>query len=462
MPRPSSKAELALPQPYRHNSMHDIKNLTTKNIFWFWMPLALVWLMMGIEQPGIAAVITRLPEIKHNLAAFGLTFALSLIIEGPIIQLLSAANVLARDKQSYTRLLHFTHISGWLLSLLHFIIAVTPIFDIIVTGIIGAPQEILELTRSTFLIMSPWTVAIAYRRLWQGILIGYGHTGIIPLTMISRLVAIILTLSIGYAFPVLSGANLGALALTNGVVAGAIVTWIFARPVVKHEVFTAPSTALLTWPRLLRFYTPLALTSMIGLAVQPVLSVGLARMPHPLQSLALWPVLMGFTALFQTPCFSYQEAVVALLSRKGAYAPLRRFTRILAFTLTLGFFVAATWPTVRWAWFGWISGLSENLLGHIRSPLMVLSLIPALTVIIAWFRGILVSRQHTTAISLAVLVNATVLIMAMLFLPHMLHQPGVVIVALALILALSAESGFLQYCVIRDRNNDTPPTATRS
>ena len=208
--------------------MHDIKNLTTKNIFWFWMPLALVWLMMGIEQPGIAAVITRLPEIKHNLAAFGLTFALSLIIEGPIIQLLSAANVLARDKQSYTRLLHFTHISGWLLSLLHFIIAVTPIFDIIVTGIIGAPQEILELTRSTFLIMSPWTVAIAYRRLWQGILIGYGHTGIIPLTMISRLVAIILTLSIGYAFPVLSGANLGALALTNGVVAGAIVTWIFA------------------------------------------------------------------------------------------------------------------------------------------------------------------------------------------------------------------------------------------
>jgi len=113
---------------------------------------------------------------------------------------------------------------------------------------------------------------------------------------------------------------------------------------------------------------------------------------------------------------------------------------------------------VRWAWFGWISGLSENLLGHIRSPLMVLSLIPALTVIIAWFRGILVSRQHTTAISLAVLVNAVVLITAMLLLPHMLHEPGVVIVALALILALSAESGFLRYCVIRDKNNAIPPT----
>ena len=431
--------------------MPENNDLTTKTIFWFWMPLALVWLMMGIEQPGIAAVITRLPEIKHNLAAFGLTFALSLIIEGPIIQLLSAANVLARDKQSYTRLLHFTHLSGWLLSLLHLLIAVTPLFDLIVTDVIGAPLEILELTRSTFLIMTPWTVAIAYRRLWQGILIGYGHTAIIPLTMISRLVAITLTLSLGYAFPFLSGANLGALALTNGVITGAVVTGIFARSVVKNEVFTSlPGTTLLTWPRLLRFYTPLALTSMIGLAVQPVLSVGLARMPHPLESLALWPVLMGFTALFQTPCFSYQEAVVALLSRKGAYAPLRRFTLLLAITLTLGFFIASTWTTLRWAWFGWISGLSESLLGYIRSPLMILSLIPALTVLIAWFRGILVSRQHTSAITLAVLVNATVLILTMLLLPRILHLSGVVIVSMALILSLSAESGFLQYCVIRD------------
>jgi hypothetical protein len=170
---------------------------------------------------------------------------------------------------------------------------------------------------------------------------------------------------------------------------------------------------------------------------------------------------MGFTALFQTPCFSYQEAVVALLSRKGAYTLLGRFTRILAATLTIGFFIAATWPAVRWAWFGWISGLSDTLLGNIRSPLMVLSLIPALTVFIAWFRGILVSRQHTTAISLAVVVNATVLITAMLLLPHMLHQPGVVIVAMALILALSAESGFLRYCVIRNKNNAVFPTGTR-
>ena len=418
-------------------------------IFPFWLPLALVWLMMGIEQPAIAAVIARLPDIKENLAAFGLTFALSLIIEGPIIQLLSAANVLAKNRQSYKRLLAFTHIAGWSLSLIHFLVAVTPLFDLIVTGIIHAPAEIVETTRCAFLIMTPWTVAIAYRRLWQGILIGYGHTSIIPLTMTSRLVAIAVTLGIGPMFSPLSGACLGALALSCGVIAGAVVTWFFARRVVIQEIPDDDANHL-TWSRLLGFYVPLALTSMIGLAVQPVMSIGLARMDHPLESLAIWPVLMGFTALFQTPCFSYQEAVVALLPRKGAYPGLQRFTHILGITLTLCFFAAAISGPLRWLWFGWISGLSDHLLSFVRSPLMVLALVPLLTVTIAWFRGILVSNRHTTAVTYAVLVSASVLMGTMFTLPLFLNLPGVVIVALCLVLSLSAEAGFLRFCVARD------------
>ncbi|WP_462324225.1 hypothetical protein [Desulfoplanes sp.] len=418
-------------------------------IFTFWLPLALVWLMMGIEQPTIAAVIARLPETKENLAAFGLTFALSLIIEGPIIQLLSAANVLAKSRQSYRRLLGFTHIAGWALSLIHLAIAVTPLFDLIVTGIIHAPAEIVETTRCAFLIMTPWTVAIAYRRLWQGILIGYGHTSIIPLTMTSRLVAIAATLGIGSFFSVFSGACLGALALSCGVVTGAVVTWFFARRVVRVEI-PDDGASHLTWSRLLGFYVPLALTSMIGLAVQPVMSIGLARMDHPLESLAIWPVLMGFTAMFQTPCFSYQEAVVALLPRKGGYPVLERFTRILGTTLTLCFFAAAMSEPLRWLWFGGVSGLSDHLLSFVRSPLIVLALVPLLTVTIAWFRGILVTNRHTTAVTYAVLVSASVLVGSMVILPRFMHLPGVAIVALCLVLSLAAESGFLKLCVVRD------------
>ncbi len=418
--------------------------LTSPVIFAFWMPLALVWLMMGIEQPVIAAVIARLPHIKENLAAFGLTFGLSLIIEGPVIQLLSAANVLAKSQKSYNRLLTFTHISGWSLSLLHLLIAVTPLFHFIVCDIIKAPAQIVETTRCAFLIMTPWTVAIAYRRLWQGILIGYGHTSIIPLTMTSRLVAMGIVLVLGSVFPVLSGACLGALALSCGVVTGAVVTWFFAHRVVMEEIPHANHD--LSWPRLLSFYIPLALTSMIALAVQPLMSMGLARMDHPLESLAIWPVLMGFTALFQTPCFSYQEAVVALLPRQGSYPVLQRFTWLLGLTLSLCFLASAMSQNLCWLWFGWVSGLSDHLLGMVRSPLIILALVPLCTIITSWFRGILVCNQHTRGVTYAVMVNASVLVGSMFLLPHLLPLPGVVLVALCLVLALAAEAVFLRYC----------------
>ena len=69
-----------------------------------------MWLMMAIEQPAITAVIARLPEPELNLAAFGVTFSLALIVESPIIQLLTAGTALPKGKQSYERLLRFTHI----------------------------------------------------------------------------------------------------------------------------------------------------------------------------------------------------------------------------------------------------------------------------------------------------------------------------------------------------------------
>ena len=39
--------------------MKDTTNLTQRQIFWFWVPLAAMWLMMAIEQPSLTAVISR-------------------------------------------------------------------------------------------------------------------------------------------------------------------------------------------------------------------------------------------------------------------------------------------------------------------------------------------------------------------------------------------------------------------
>ena len=81
--------------------------LTYRKIFWFWLPLAGTWLMMAVEGPYLAAVIARLDDPTVNLAAFGVTFAFAIIIESPVIMLMSASTALVEDRESYFALRRF-------------------------------------------------------------------------------------------------------------------------------------------------------------------------------------------------------------------------------------------------------------------------------------------------------------------------------------------------------------------
>jgi hypothetical protein len=64
---------------------------TQRSIIAFWFPLAATWFMMAVEGPFLAAVIARLAEAKFNLAAYGVAYAVALLVESPVIMLMSAA-----------------------------------------------------------------------------------------------------------------------------------------------------------------------------------------------------------------------------------------------------------------------------------------------------------------------------------------------------------------------------------
>ena len=136
-----------------------------------WWPLAGSWMLMAVESPALSAVVARLVEPEINLAAVGVVYSLSLLIEAPIIMLLSASTALSKDWDSYLRLRRFMMRAGALLTALHVLVAFTPLYDVIVVRLIGAPAEIVEPVRVGLIIMIPWTWAIAYRRFNQGVLI---------------------------------------------------------------------------------------------------------------------------------------------------------------------------------------------------------------------------------------------------------------------------------------------------
>ena len=75
----------------------------------------------------------------------------------------------------------------------------------------------METSRLPFIVMAPFSAAVGYRRLWQGVLIRHGKTWVVPVSMISRLVILAVVLGLGFSRWSLSGALLASIALSLGV-----------------------------------------------------------------------------------------------------------------------------------------------------------------------------------------------------------------------------------------------------
>jgi hypothetical protein len=379
-----------------------------------WWPLAASWLLMAVELSVVSAVVARLANPEINLAAYGgITFPVSLIIESPIIMLLSASTALSQDWDSYLKLRRFMMRAGALLTMLHVLIAFTPLYYVVAVGLIGAPTEIIEPSRIGLMIMTPWTWAIAYRRFNQGVLIRFGHSRSVGFGTLVRLSTDGLVLGLGYLIGNIPGIVVASSAVASGVVSEAIYAGLRVRPVLRDQLRqAAPVEQPLTFRTFLDFYTPLALTSLLNLLVQPIGSAALSRMPDALESLAVWPVVSGLIFMLRSLGYAYNEVVVAMLDEPRAVSNLRRFAALLAASTTALLLTIAATPLAGF-WFQRVSALAPPLARLAHWGLWIALPIPGLTVLQNWYQGTLVHSRHTRDIAGAMatflLINSAIL-----------------------------------------------------
>lgn len=370
-----------------------------------WWPLAASWLMMGFELPLVSATMARLPDPRISLAAYGgVVFPISLVIEGPIIMLLSASTALARDRASYNLMRRFMWASVAVLTGLHALVAFTPLYDVVARQWLGVPPETLEPARLGLQILTPWTGSIAYRRFQQGVLIRCGHSGRVGLGSLVRLLANLLVLGTGLAHGGLPGIVVGASAVAAGVLAEALLMAIMVRPVLRDIIFpTPPVDPPLTLSAFLRFYVPLALTPLITLLSAPLATAAVSRMPRAIDSLAAWPAVNGIGFLLRSLGFAFNEVVVSQVERPGAVAGLRRFAILLGAGVS-GLLLLALVTPLGHLFFADASALAADLVVLAQMALWCGLLMPALAVQQSWYQGILVTSRRTGAITEGVLI----------------------------------------------------------
>ena len=407
-----------------------------------WLPLAISFELMLLEGPTVQAAMGRLPDPKLNLAAWGLTISLSLLIESPVFMLLATAIALVHDSDSYRALRRFMLNIAVGCTLLTAAIAFTPLFDIVAGRLMGQPSPIVEASRPALQIMLLWSAAIAWRRFYQGIMVHFGQTRLVSWGTAIRL---IVTIAIAASFATshhLPGVQVGAISLMAGVISEALATTFFAWPTVRKELGKVLSTPLpLSQHAIWRFHAPLAATTLLTLLAQPITAAALARLPEQIATLAVWPVVSMLLLVMRGWGLALQEITVSQAKNPATRPALKRFTWMVGLATTGATALIAFTPLLD-LYMGQVLHLPPELYGYAHIGVGVGMLLPLISSLSSWAGGLLVASGQThhryrgMAINLGT--HAGLLGLGVLF-----QLPGMWVAAIAFTVAAIAEYIYL-------------------
>ena len=429
------------------------ETLTYKKIFLFWIPLAATWIMMSVEGPFLSALVARLANPEYNLAAYGVAFSFALIIEAPVILMMSASTSLVKGKHSFYKLRNFTYSLNTIVTILMLVLIFPPIFYFIAETLINLPVKVAELTHLAVTILIPWPGAIGYRRFYQGILIRNNLTRRVAYGTIVRISSMSITALVLFLFFNVDGVVIASSALSVAVICEAVASKIMAYKIVtkiKAGENEKDESSDLTYEKIFKFYYPLALTSILTLGVQPMVTFFIGQSRMALESLAVLPVVVFFVFIFRSFGMSFQEVGIALLGKNmEGFQSLKKFVIITgSIAIIILGFIALT--PLSGIWFHYVSGLSPELTKLAHLPLIILILIPGTSFLLSFQTAVLVEAKNTKPISFATGIEFTMIIIVLLVSIKYFSAVGVIAAALAFIIGRLASNGYLLKPMVKE------------
>ncbi|MCL6623953.1 MAG: hypothetical protein K6T17_04940 [Fimbriimonadales bacterium] len=417
--------------------------LTHRQVFVFYYPLALSWLLMGLEFPVIVFFISRLPDAPLTLAALGAVLTLSLWIETPVIGLLTTSTALADRRSHYLLLRRFVLHLMILVTLVHMLTAFTPLFGWLMEKVIGYASEIASRAVIGMMIMSPWSAAIGWRRYTQGILIRHGRSWVVGVGTVVRLLGVVIVGMLGLHLR-WDGVVLGSCALITGVISEALFVHVIAQPTLK-EKFRPSEGADLPPSRnywgLVRFHTPLTLMPMLYFLGMPLVRAALTRTPDQVITLASWEAASAWFFLLRAPSLALPEAIISLQKDEQTAQVLRSFSWRIGWVMT-GVMAMLGLTPLGFALFHHVLHLEEPLAERAQWAMALCLLYPLTGSGRSYFSGRLFA-EHTTSPVMFSTIGYVLTLALTLWVGVVAGLPGIVVASLATSLAFLVEAGIL-------------------
>jgi hypothetical protein len=379
--------------------------LTYKAITLLYLPLAASWALMLAEAPLANAFLARGPDPEVALAAFGVAMSIILVVEAPTLMMLELSIALSRSLATFRRIRLFCLSLAVGITVLGLALFYTPLCQVILRELMGIPPTIAEATAPALRVFVWRALPIAWRRIYQGLLVTDGRTRIISVTTALRVVLLPITMIVGQSLDLLPGATLAAATMVLAVVVEAGLTHWAARSSIsrrlsKDTLEPEPFTARYLWS----FYPPLAITEVLRQIIRPLISAGIAGAPLAELSLAAFPVAFSLTSLFWGPTIALRQVTVALTRDGETWRRVSRFVLTTGLALTTLLCVISFTPLLDLALTG-LFGLSETVAAVAAPATRVMVPLPLAYTLHALFAGLLVKKARTSTVRTAKIVD---------------------------------------------------------
>ncbi|MCB0752108.1 MAG: hypothetical protein KDC52_11585, partial [Ignavibacteriae bacterium] len=120
------------------------------------------------------------------------------------------------------------------------------------------------------------------------------------------------------------------------------------------------------------------------------------------------------------------------------------FAKKLGLFLGLGLIIIAVTP-ISYLWFNSVSGLLNELSNFSKLPTIIISIMPALTVLISIQRAILVSFKNTSPITYATIIEVSIIILTLFVSIKMFDLTGIVASVIGFILGRICAVTYLMF-----------------
>lgn len=358
-----------------------------------------------------------------------------------MIDLLATSTTLAKSRADYSVIRGY---SAWMIVLVtcvHVACSATPLYYVVVAGLLRQPHEVVVALRIPLIIMIPWAGLIGWRRHLQGVMIRYGATKPIGFGTAIR-VATIGGVGFGlYATTAMPGLMIVATALISAVAGeAAFVHWVSRRLLTEKfgsTRFSGETAQGLTWARLARFHLPLAVSTMVTLTTGPLIGVALALTPHPILADASWQVTLALLGTCRTITYALTEPTIALYRDSESLCQLRRFAVYVGLFATGSVVLAAVSGFDMW-FFRFALRYSHEVAVDAHYGLLAASLTPVVNAMIMHLRGVLTAHHRTPARLASICVGISVLALT-LAIGVVGKMPGYIVAGSALTASMLCE-----------------------